>query len=111
MQGAHVRFSGLLFAQEPLIIMAGMSNGNSVAVIRVHGVYDWDASSHSQVGACSLLCCKAACLQALVINNFFYAARICQASELQAFWAIFMRLWLMYEFEALGHHRPCPFQS
>ncbi len=49
MQG--VRFSSLLFAQESPIIMAGMSNGD-VAVIRVHGVYDWDASSHSQVGAC-----------------------------------------------------------
>ena len=43
-----VRFSCLLFAQESPIIMAGMSNGN-VAVVRIHDVYDSDASSTSQV--------------------------------------------------------------
>ncbi len=37
-----------MFAQDAPVIMAGMSNGN-VAVIRVHDVYDWDASSSSQV--------------------------------------------------------------
>ncbi|KAK9831153.1 hypothetical protein WJX74_005234 [Apatococcus lobatus] len=49
-----VRFSCLLFAQESPIIMAGMSNGN-VAVVRVHDVYDWDASTSSQVSSAPIL--------------------------------------------------------
>ena len=69
-----VRFSCLLFAQESPIIMAGMSNGN-VAVVRVHDVYDWDASSISQVNLsiCNYgqPCHMHGCLQLQARANFF----------------------------------------